>query len=321
MYIKNVARILLIGALFTACLTACHLQSPEPSTIPKENDVVDQSRPLNDTGITSSTPGPTLPPWAADPKGYILDVLNQGFSNDNWAIRFWIFPGSGPVTVNMNATEYGQAIQDLFSALDWELTDRDHYDEVDSTSAGLPGAYGVDFYYPEWRKPIVHISCHSYSDMIRLEISSINGNENAYECCYFQADGAASLCNDLASLWPGPEVSFGLIRIPKKETDEATAEEYMTALFDRLTNDGHITDAELRTVTILPQNPAEGSDGYNFNILMFQTTFMLCPALPQLTYWQDKNASENGWVKYEDFFVCLQYNSENNSYGLSYYNT
>ena len=106
-----------------------------------------------------------------------------------------------------------------------------------------------------------------------------------------------------AGLWPGWEAVTGCrTRIPARETSEDQAEAYLEATFDKLRQEGHITDARIDSLELLPaagEEASGGTAGEDPGPVLFRAAFSLRPLQPELSYWQDRGVDGEGWVRYE----------------------
>ena len=305
--------ILILGCLFAISLFALLPRVLSGSSL-KDSDKPDisvASDPLTtDTPEVLSTespvPGSTAFPWESDPSSYILDRLNQGLDTDGWIVRFWIYPGSGPITGYMGAAEYGQSIQELFCSLDWKVVTWSQYNSRDFLPQ--PGAYSIQLFADADKVP-ESIICDFNDDIIRLDAPE--GYDTPF--LYFSADGANAICDKLATLWPGPGVNLGRVRTPPQGTQKDTATLYMEQVLSKLQADGHITEYKLSSLQV------ESSHSIEPDQFTFRTSFILRPARPELSYWQDGNLhdlpDQDGWVKYE-WRETIGFNPVDGLYGL-----
>lgn len=304
---KKITVALLIILLLAGCGVRAGVESAPAET------AAPTSTPAAETPAPVSTPTPEpAPDLAEDPVGYILQTLDQYLYEEGfWSFRFWIFPGSGPVPVRMPEAEFGPALREFFSGLDWEQISREDYYSREEQPESLPGYYGIQFIPDDYSKGTVIL--HSNDDILWLD--------RAEERLYFRAQGAEKLCDRITDLWPGPEAELGRVRIPPQETREATARAYLEEVCARLEANGHITDHEIRYLMVEPPNDSEGmeydSEAIGFT---FRAILALKPADPSLECWQEGKEEGTDWnTWWGPLRVAIGLDGEDGCYCLSYY--
>lgn len=253
----------------------------------------------------AASPAPDL----SDPNAYVMARLEDCLDGDKWQVRFWIFPGSGPVSVTLPDTEYGQPLRTLFSALDWEVIDRPADDETPSP----PGTYSVQiipgYPDPDHTSPI---TVHSGEGVLRLDTYS---EEEGYASLHLRAQGVEDLCDAISALWPGPDAALGLVRIQPEKTQWSSAKAYMEAVFSKLSENGHITASRIDSLDVLPLEADPDQPGPP--ALAFQVRFSLTPSRPDLSCWSDR-LDEAGWAHYA-LAVHTTWDETDGAYGLNWY--
>ncbi len=297
-------RWLITTAALALCLTAC---APKAAPDPTMTPAPEVTSAPTETSAPTSTPGPT-PASPAAYSGPVTDALETLLDSDRWSARFWIFPGTGPLGVELPEAEYGDALRELFAAYDWkELT----YEET---------RHGEDFKYPSDAYSFQILAGYPPRDDAGPQILGVSNydphlqmgikkEDGSYGSRYFTAEGAETLCADIADLWPGWEALTGCrTRILPQATKEDTARAYLEATFDKLRGNGHITDARIDSLEVsswtydndLGEMVESGDMDYDSSkSVLFRTVFSLKPTRPELTYWQERGVDKEGWAHFE----------------------
>lgn len=301
------------------CLTAC---APKPAPAPTVAPVPEATPTPTETA--APTPEPT-PPAPAAYSGPVTDALETLLDGDRWQAQFWIFPGSGPLGVELPEAEYGDALRALFAAYDWKETTYEatrHSEDFDYPPDTYSFQLLCGYPAPEGPGPQT-MGVGVYDAYLQMGIKKEDGS---YGSRYFAAPGAENLCAALADLWPGWEAVTGCrTRVPPQETKEALARTYLEATFDKLRENGHITDARIDSLEIIPPIWDGESIGDNYmtydetTTLQFKTVFSLKPTRPQLTYWQENGVDEDGWVRFELSKISLSQWGDDGLYELGWF--
>lgn len=207
---------------------------------------------------------------ADDPKQAVLNVVDGGFSGGSLSLRCFIFPGSGPWVLDFNKAEYEARVKDLFASYDWKRGKGEEGQTAQNT-------YTLD------------MVCQN--GVLRMDSCSNTVNHLGFGAS-FHAEGTEKLCDELTSLWPGPEIRYSRVAPVKAEgsDQQACAEAYMSAFEKLYLKSGAITDFDLRSVSLLK---LEGvSDAH----LIFRTSYAVKPADTHDSYWKNKPADKDGWV-------------------------
>ena len=224
----------------------------------------------------TTVPSPTPTPGPA-----ISDLLENMLSCDGWTVKFWgVFPGSGPLMLELDGADCGERLRDILTALNWqegegEEAPMEEYRELDQWvqfySTG--GNFAV---YPGNDTVVVHFTGEPFGEAV------------------WHANGTENLCRDLLDLWPGPEAYYFRVRKVEYSGDAQTmAEDYAAAFEAVYRNSGAITDFRLDSVT------GKLDDGWCYADL----SFAVKPADPDLRAWKGwashrVTADRDGWVKY-----------------------
>ncbi len=218
----------------------------------------------------AAVPSPTPPPaaWEADPKQFILDVLDAAFSDDKLKVRIFLNNGSGPISLSMLDSECGQDIRDLFSAYDWEVTDWEATQRPEGVSAPSD-SFCVDFCDPDVP---YYFYFYTWSDVLWLVPA--DGADDTMERLYFTAPGAKNLSRDFTALCPQPAAQCALISFPVQETLEDNARRFMDELFAVMLENGHILEHEL-----LALDTVDGA------YMLFDVSFRIKAACPERNVW------------------------------------
>lgn len=307
-------RVLVLGLALCMALTGCGKTAIDE--IPSPTEELPTVAPSATAEVTvtpepTATPAPTPAPWETDPKGYILDRLDEMLDGEEIFLRFWIHPGSGPTPSWWSTAEYGATVRELFAALDWEVEEPEEYDENKDYSNepyNQPGAYGITFYdgaYPS-KSGYFHVSLND--DSMRMNPSQ--GPEIERELC-FRADGAEKLCEKLTDMEPSVYVNMGRVRVPAQKSAEATVKLYLETALKRTKENGHITDYAIRAYEVTAFSEEDPP-----NSISYTATYAFKPAHPEL--WANLNA--DGWVEEsinvdgnQDF---LDYDERDGCYGM-----
>lgn len=294
------------------CLTACTPKSAPGPTV----DPVPEATPT-----PTETAAPTSEPTPASPAAYsgpVTDALERLLSDGCWSAQFWIFPGSGPVGVELPEAEYGDALRELLASYDWQLTEAPGYDE---NAVVPPDSYFIGI-YPKIasNQGMRPMTFSAYDPILQLRAWQDSGD------LFYTAPGAENLCEAIAGLWPGWEAVTGCrTRVLPQETKEALARAYLEATFDKLRENGHITDARIDSLEIIPPVWDGESIGDNYmtydetTTLQFKTTFSLKPTRPQLTYWQENGVDKDGWAGYKLDMISLSQWGDDGLYELGWF--
>ncbi len=269
------------------------------------------------------TPAPAVRPWEADPKGYVLEQLDALLEEGQWNVRFWIFPGSGPMSESFPEAEFGKALRGVFAAYDWQLTQAPEYDE---NAVYPPDSYSISI-YPNYMTPAEAarpIFCETGSPVLHLSAWS---GEEEYGDLFFTAPGAENLCQDIADLCPYWSAVTGCrTRTAPQDTPLATARAYLEGTFAILREKGHILDERIDSLEYLPpewdgESVGTGYMTYDDSVAVhFRAEFSLKPTKPQLTGWQNIGVDEEGWAHeaYAKIVITL---GGDGLYELSWYET
>lgn len=300
-------RLSLLSAL-VLCLTAC---APKPAPAP----TVAPTPEPTETSVPTPAPTETSVPI---PGGPIIECLDALLDEGSWRVQFWIFPGSGPVGEELPEAEYGDALRELLASYDWQPTEAPGYDE---NAVVPPDSYFIGIYPKtasnQGMRPMYY---SAYDPILHLSAWQDSGD------LFYTAPGAENLCEAIAGLWPGWEAVTGCrTRVPPQETKEALARTYLEATFDKLRENGHITDARIDSLEVIPPVWDGESIGDNYmtydetTTLQFQTTFSLKPTRPQLTYWQENGVDEDGWARFELSKISLSQWGDDGLYELGWF--
>ena len=311
-------RRLLLAVALALCLTACGARpTPTPAA-----DTVPTATPaptVTPTEAVMPTPQPTpAPDPAPAPSGPVIEYLDALLYDGSWQTRFWIFPGSGPVSVEMPEAEYGDALRELLASYDWQLTEAPGYDE---NAVIPPDSYFIGIYprtaSNDGMRPMTF---SAYDPVLHLSAWENSGD------LFYTAPGAEDLCEAVAGLWPGWEAVTGCrTRVPPQGDKEALARAYLEATFDKLRENGHIQGACVDSLEIIPPVYNEENVGSNymsydeFAALQFKTAFSLRPTRPELTYWQEQEVDKDGWAHYELSMISLSQWGDDGLYELGWF--
>ena len=225
---------------------------------------------------TSEAPAPAVTPEAGANMA-VLDIIDEGFSDQELKLRFFVFPGSGPMPLSLSGDEYGEEVRALFGSLDWQEGEGPRADHEE-------GGYGVHLLY---------------GDRV-LFLESGSDTVHTSEETYFHAEGAQDLCDSLLGLWPGPELRY--TRMPGVEhtqDPQDCIQRFMEAFGEYYWASGAVTDFDLRGVQVLEEL---SDDVY----LIFRADYAVKPADSGRSYWQDKHSDEEGWVEVSDDIELTQ---------------
>ena len=220
-------------------------------------------------------PAPTPTPGPA-----ISDLLESVLSCDGWTVKFWgVFPGSGPLVIELDAADCGDRLREILTALNWqegegEKVPMEEYRELDQWVQfySMGGTFEV---YPGNDTVVVHFMGEPFGEAV------------------WHANGTENLCRDLLDLWPGPEAYYFRVKA-EPSGDAQTMAEHFAAAFEAIyRNSGAITDFRLDSVT------GSLNDAYYFVDL----TFSVKPADPDLQAWKGwashrVTVGKDGWVRY-----------------------
>ncbi len=249
-------------------------------------------------------------PWEADANSYILERLDACLDEEGrWQVRFWIFPGTGPTGGELPEEEYGNALRELISSYDWRVTEELEYDEA---AANASAAYSVSI-VPSYSAIVEHAGPIRFSTYTTgLQMSVYDEETGQYGTLYFTAEGAEGLCAAVADLYPGWDAVTGCrTRIAPQATREETARAYLEATFAVLRENGHILDARVDSLELIPpewdgQSPGSNYMTYDDTVaLHFRAAFSFKPTRPELSYWQELGVGEDGWASLEFSKIAL----------------
>lgn len=210
-----------------------------------------------------------------DPKQAVLNLVDNSFSGGSLSLMCFIFPGTGPWVLDFNNAEYGERVKALFASYDWKHGE------------GAEGQTDQNGY-------MIHMGNQNGGNVLQLESGS-NTVTHLGLGASFHAEGAEKLCDELTSLWPGPEIRYSRVAPVKAENSDhqTCAKAYMSAFEKSYLESGAVKDFDLRSVSLLNQ---EGASDTN---VVFRTSYAVKPADTHNSYWQDKPADKDGWVMFQ----------------------
>lgn len=264
----------------------------------------------------SPEPTATPAPWETDPKGYLLDRLDQTMERSEVFVRFWFHPGSGPTPENLPTAEYAESVRAVFAELDWEKVEEPAYftDEEAENPYDQPGAYSVNIYLE--RGTASSIGLGKGNPVIGL----YTVESEVKEAVYLRAEGADKLCDALADLMPDPYYNLGRVRVPWQGSKEETLKRYLETALERTKELGHITDYELRAYEVTSPENENGEDEEAAPLSMAYTaTYAFKPAHPESAFWKGYDLeSTDGWsvASIEDYTEFLDYDERDGCYGM-----
>lgn len=264
----------------------------------------------------SPEPTATPAPWETDPKGYLLDWLDQTMAGAEVFVRFWFHPGSGPTPENLPTAEYGESVRAVFAELDWEKVEEPAYftDEEAENPYDQPGAYSVNIYLE--RGTASSIGLGKGDPVIGL----YTVESEVTEAVYLRAEGADKLCDALADLMPDPYYNLGRVRVPWQGSEEETLKLYLETALERTKELGHITDYELRAYAVTPPEGESTDEPQGEHPTFgYTATYAFKPAHPESAFWKGYDLeSTDGWAvaSIEDYTEFLDYDERDGCYGM-----
>lgn len=272
--------------LCTAC-TPVGEASPTPMAMPTvmstETPMPSRTPVLIPTQTPVPTPVPTLEPTPEPtlvPASAVSDLLESVFSCDGWAVRAGIFPGSGPVTFELEAADCGDRLREILTGLDWQKGE------------------GEDVLMEEYRKLDKWVQFSSISGDFEVlpknDTVVFRFKGEPFGEAVYHANGTENLCKDLLDLWPGPEAYYFRAKAEPGKDAQAMAENYAAAFEAVYRESGAITDFRMDAVTGKLLNESY----YTVDI-----SFAVKPANPNQRAWKGWAAhrvtiDSNGWAKY-----------------------
>lgn len=264
---------------------------------------------------------PTLPDPRTDPTGYVLACLDWAMEGEQVFMRFWLHSGSGPNPEYLPVSDYGHALRQLFSDLDWSVTEPPSYDDAAAAKDApfnQPGAYSVSIYYGD--PGAGYLGLRTDDPVIML---GDNGPDSVYLC----ADGAEELCDKLTDMVPSVYLNLGRTRVPPQESEKATLKLYLDTALARTKELGHVTDYELRDYAVITWSEEDGytekegsgaEDDEARGSFAYTATYAFKPAHPELAYWQTGVLDADGWVEgtIEPGTDFLLYDERDGCYGM-----
>lgn len=281
------AELALLAVVLAAVLAACQVMDQdrqEPQQLDAQQTAQSVTPEPEQTPEHTPEPAPEPTPESAPMPTSgpaVSDLLENMLSCDGWTVKFWgVFPGSGPLMLELDAADCGGRLREILTALNWqegegEEVPMEEYRELDQWvqfySTG--GNFEV---YPKNDTVVVHFMGEPFGEAV------------------WHANGTENLCKDLLNLWPGPEAYYFRVRRAEPSEDaQAMAEDYAAAFEELYRNSGAITDFRLDSVT------GNLKDTYYSVDLIFSVK----PADPDLQAWKGwashgVTVDKDGWVKY-----------------------
>lgn len=272
------ARAFILCALFLLC-TSCTPTAEVPPTPTLEVTPTPTAAPTS-TPTPTPTPEPTPTPT---PGPNVSELLENVLSCDGWGGSFWgVFPGSGPLAIELKAADFGEQLREILTSLDWQ--------EGEGEAVPMEEERELD----QW----VQFGCasgslevHPKNDTVVFRFEGEPFGEAVYH-----TNGTETLCKDLLDLWPGPETYYFRVKAAPSEDAQEVAENYAAAFEEVYMDSGHITDFRLDSVT----GKLTSDDSY----YRVDLSFAVKPADPGLEAWKGWGGNrvtidKNGWAKYK----------------------
>ncbi len=211
------------------------------------------------------------------PKEYLLDLLDRGFANGGWQGWYFIFPGTGPMTVPAEA----EPLKALFSSLDWT------YQGTEDDAGTLSN------YWLLWDDGDHPVRVELSEEGTLLGVTAL-GQSTSPTRLLFRAEGTDDLSASILALCPDPWLDFGRVTVPFGEDAEATARRFLREALALYQREGNATEFEAEASDIQKQ---EGGD------ILYKASIALKPADPGRAFWRGK-LDGDGWYR-TTFTVCL----------------